>query len=158
MVKSTIAAVQLLEPETFEMHYEELSQVMMFMFHTIAYSLDNLDPDELEESTDEFRLITNFCIDAIYRVEICREDFKVDKTGNILVDGFDFFDDETFIDLHELLSALEIIESFYSEEVDQWILGHKYCDIFLKFLVGEFKRKGELLTIIDMKDDAEVLY
>jgi hypothetical protein len=65
-----------------------------------------------------------FCLDVIYRHEITREDVKIGGDGNILVDGFDYFGDDDFVDMHELLSTLEIIENYYSDEMEQWILNY----------------------------------
>jgi len=131
---------------------------MMYLFHTIAYSLDNFHPDELANYEDQFKQIVLFCMDAVYRHEIVREDINLNDRGNILVDSFDLFEENSFIDMHELLSALEIIDSYYTDEIDSWILNYSKHDVFLKFLVNEFKRKGELLTIIDLRDDPEPYY
>lgn len=40
-VEKIIEATSLLDPELFEIHYDELSQVMCYLFHTIAFNLDS---------------------------------------------------------------------------------------------------------------------
>jgi hypothetical protein len=61
--------------------------------------------------------MTNFYLDLIYKKEIMREDLQYGKNGNILVDGFDFFNMEEEHhgpDMMEVFSSLELLESFYS--------------------------------------------
>ena len=136
IVDKVFEAIQLLDPEVFELNYIELAQVLLFLFHTLAYNLDSYSPEELEEFEGQFKLITTFCLDAIYRREITREDVKVTDNGNLLVDGFDFFcEDDSFVDMHELLSTLEVIDSFYQDELDTWITAYDKCDVVVQYLV-----------------------
>jgi hypothetical protein len=60
--------------------------------------------------------------------------------------------------MQELLSTLEVIDSFYQDDLDTWITSYEKCDVVVQFLVQEFKRKGELLTIIDLRNDPEPSY
>jgi len=60
--------------------------------------------------------------------------------------------------MHELYSTLEVIDSFYQDDLDAWITTYDKSDVVVNFLVQEFKRKGELLTIIDLRADPEPSY
>jgi hypothetical protein len=52
IVEKVFQSVRLMDPEVFELNYIEIAQVMLFLFHTLAYNLDSYSPDELEDNED----------------------------------------------------------------------------------------------------------
>ena len=58
----------------------------------------------------------------------------------------------------EVFSTLEILESFYMDQLTERIIAHDKGDVAIRYFIEEFKRKGQLLTLIDLKAQPEPFY